>query len=82
MQTLLIMDEPTSVLTPQEAEDLFDILRKMTKEGHTVILISHKLEEIMAICNSVMVMRKGKVTGSALIEDVTQKDLARMMIGT
>ncbi|QEN09717.1 ABC transporter ATP-binding protein [Oceanispirochaeta crateris] len=78
---LLIMDEPTSVLTPQEAEDLFDILRKMTKEGHTVILISHKLEEIMAICNSVMVMRKGKVTGNARIEDVTQKDLARMMIG-
>jgi ABC-type uncharacterized transport system ATPase subunit len=78
---LLIMDEPTSVLTPQEAEDLFGILRKMTDEGHTIILISHKLEEIMAICNSVMVMRKGIVTGSARIEDVTQKDLARMMIG-
>lgn len=78
---LLIMDEPTSVLTPQEAEDLFGILRKMSSQGHSVILISHKLEEIMAICNSVMVMRKGLVTGSARIEDVTQKDLARMMIG-
>jgi ABC-type uncharacterized transport system ATPase subunit len=78
---LLIMDEPTSVLTPQEAEDLFGILRKMINEGHSVILISHKLEEIMSICNRVMVMRKGKVTGSALIKDVTQVDLARMMIG-
>jgi simple sugar transport system ATP-binding protein len=78
---LLIMDEPTSVLTPQEAEDLFDILRKMIKEGHSVILISHKLDEIMSICNRVMVMRKGIVTGSALIKDVTQVDLATMMIG-
>ncbi len=78
---LLIMDEPTSVLTPQEAEDLFEILRKMTSEGHSVILISHKLEEIMSICNRVMVMRKGCVTGSAEIKDVTQVDLARMMIG-
>lgn len=78
---LLIMDEPTSVLTPQEAVDLFAILRKMISQGHSVILISHKLEEIMDICHSVMVMRKGVVTGSARIADVTQKDLARMMIG-
>ena len=78
---LLIMDEPTSVLTPQEADELFSILRKMSSQGHTVILISHKLEEIMSICNKVMVMRKGEVTGSAEISDVTQKDLARMMIG-
>jgi len=78
---VLIMDEPTSVLTPQEADDLFVILRKMCSEGHSVILISHKLEEIMHICNSVLVMRKGKVTGHARIEDVNQKDLARMMIG-
>lgn len=78
---LLIMDEPTSVLTPKEAEDLFEILRKMIKDGHSIILISHKLEEIMSICNSVMVMRKGKVTGSALIKDITKVDLAKMMIG-
>ncbi len=78
---LLIMDEPTSVLTPQEAEELFDILRKMINNGHSVILISHKLEEITSICNRVMVMRKGKVTGTALIKDVSKVDLARMMIG-
>ena len=78
---LLIMDEPTSVLTPQEAEDLFGILRKMSLEGHSVILISHKLDEIVSICNRVMVMRKGRVTGAAEIKDVTKVDLARMMIG-
>ena len=78
---LLIMDEPTSVLTPQEADSLFDILRAMSREGHSVILISHKLEEITAICNRVLVMRKGVVTGTAAIADVTKADLARMMIG-
>ncbi len=78
---LLIMDEPTSVLTPQEADSLFEILRAMSREGHTVILISHKLDEIEAICNKVMVMRKGEVTGHADIGDVTKADLARMMIG-
>jgi ABC-type uncharacterized transport system ATPase subunit len=78
---LLIMDEPTSVLTPQEADELFEILRKMTSEGHSVILISHKLEEIMAICNRVMVLRKGQVTGAASIEEVDKGRLAEMMIG-
>ncbi|OQY31964.1 MAG: heme ABC transporter ATP-binding protein [Spirochaetaceae bacterium 4572_59] len=78
---LLIMDEPTSVLTPQEAEDLFAILRRMSSEGHSVILISHKLDEIVSICNRVMVMRKGCVSGAADIKDVTKVDLARMMIG-
>ena len=78
---LLIMDEPTSVLTPQEADDLFEILRKMSGEGHSVVLISHKLDEIVSICNRVMVMRKGCVTGTAEIRDVTKVDLARMMIG-
>lgn len=78
---LLIMDEPTSVLTPQEAVELFEILRKMTSEGHSVILITHKLEEIMSICNRVMVLRKGQVTGAAPIEEVDKGRLAEMMIG-
>lgn len=78
---LLIMDEPTSVLTPQEADELFEILRKMTSGGHSVILISHKLEEIMSICNRVMVLRKGHVTGAAPIEEVDKGKLAEMMIG-
>ena len=78
---LLIMDEPTSVLTPQETEQLFATLRAMSRNGHTVILISHKLEEIMAICNRVLVLRRGEVTGEAKTADVTKADLARMMIG-
>ncbi len=78
---LLIMDEPTSVLTPAEADELFEILKKMSAEGHSVILISHKLDEIMKICNRVEVLRKGKVTGQAEIKDVTTEDLARMMVG-
>ena len=78
---LLIMDEPTSVLTPSEADELFDILKRMSTEGHSVILISHKLDEIMHICNRVEVLRKGLVTGAAEIADVTAEELARMMVG-
>ncbi|MBN2625950.1 MAG: ABC transporter ATP-binding protein, partial [Spirochaetales bacterium] len=78
---LLIMDEPTSVLTPAEAEELFTILRRLSDEGHTSILISHKLDEIMSVCNRVLVMRKGKVTGEAAIKEVTEKTLATMMVG-
>jgi ABC-type uncharacterized transport system ATPase subunit len=78
---LLIMDEPTSVLTPQEADELFEILRKMTSEGHSVILISHKLDEIMGICHRVMVIRKGQVTGAAPIQELNKGKLAQMMIG-
>ncbi len=78
---LLIMDEPTSVLTPQEADELFETLRKMTSEGHSVILITHKLEEILSICSRVMVLRKGCVTGEANITEVDKGKLAQMMIG-
>lgn len=78
---LLIMDEPTSVLTPQEADELFEILKRLSRDGHTSILISHKLDEIMGVCNRVLVMRKGEKTGEANIADVTEKKLAHMMVG-
>ncbi len=78
---VLILDEPTSVLTPRETDELFDILRRMKQEGHAVILISHKLEEILTICNRAVVLRRGEVIGSADIKDVRKKDLARMMVG-
>lgn len=78
---LLILDEPTSVLTPQEARDLFQILRRMKVEGHSVILISHKLEEILEICDRVVVLRKGKVVGESKIKDVNKKSLAHIMVG-
>jgi simple sugar transport system ATP-binding protein len=78
---LLILDEPTSVLTPQEISDLFGILKKMKAEGHLIILISHKLDEIMGLCDRVTVLSKGRVVGNADTGDVDKRILARMMIG-
>jgi simple sugar transport system ATP-binding protein len=78
---LLILDEPTSVLTPREAEELFAVLRRMTAEGHSVIFISHKLEEILTICHRVVVLRKGQVAGEAATREVDKRELARMMVG-
>lgn len=78
---LLILDEPTSVLTPQETGELFSILKRMREEGHSVILISHKLDEIIRICDRAVVLRKGGVVGETLISSVNKKDLARMMVG-
>lgn len=78
---LLILDEPTSVLTPQEIEDLFQILRDMKAQGHMVIIITHKLDEIMDICDRVTVIQKGTVVGSADTATMDKRSLARMMIG-
>ena len=78
---LLILDEPTSVLTPQEAKDLFRMLNELKDEGHMVILISHKLDEITELCDRVTVLQKGKIVGSADTKDMDKKSLARMMIG-
>ncbi len=78
---LLILDEPTSVLTPQESKALFRILREMTRLGHLIILISHKLDDIMALCDRVTVLRKGNIVGNAVTKEVDKKTLARMMIG-
>lgn len=78
---LLILDEPTAVLTPQEVEDFFVILRQMVSEGHAVIFISHKLHEVLAISDRVTVLRDGVVTGSRPLGEATREDLARMMVG-
>ena len=78
---LLILDEPTSVLTPQEIADLFRILNELKAEGHMVILISHKLDEITELCDRVTVLQKGRIVGSAKTKDVDKRSLARMMIG-
>ena len=78
---LLILDEPTSVLTSQETRDLFLNLKEMKNQGHLIILISHKLEEILEICDRVTVLQKGKIVGEAPTKAVDKKDLARMMIG-
>ncbi|MET3120053.1 ABC-type uncharacterized transport system ATPase subunit [Undibacterium sp. GrIS 1.8] len=78
---LLIMDEPTSVLTPQAVLILFDTLRQLAKEGCSILYISHKLDEIRALCDTATVLRGGRVTGTAVPKQETNDSLARMMIG-
>jgi ABC-type uncharacterized transport system ATPase subunit len=78
---LLILDEPTAVLTPQETVDFFNILRRMREQGKTIVIITHKLEEVLAISDDVTVMRDGKVVGSVRTSETNQKDLARMIVG-
>lgn len=79
--SLLILDEPTSVLTPKETEELFLILKKLGEEGHSVIFITHKLEEVMDISDRVTVLRKGKVIATVNTCDTNKKELAKMMVG-
>ncbi|MCD6348329.1 MAG: ABC transporter ATP-binding protein, partial [Candidatus Korarchaeota archaeon] len=78
---ILILDEPTSVLTPQEANDLFNILRRMRAEGKGIVFITHKLAEVFAVADRVTVMRKGRVVDTLPVEKATRGDLARMMVG-
>ncbi len=78
---ILILDEPTAVLTPQETEELFKTLHSMAEKGHTLIFISHKLDEVMAIADRVTVLRQGKVVATVEIEEVTKEKLAEMMVG-
>jgi simple sugar transport system ATP-binding protein len=79
---LLIMDEPTSVLTPQETETLFATLRRLASEGCAILYISHKLEEIRALCDRATILRGGKVVASCDPRRETARSLAEMMIGT
>jgi simple sugar transport system ATP-binding protein len=78
---ILILDEPTAVLTPQEADALFVTLRAMVAEGRTVIFISHKLDEVMAVSDRVTVLRGGKTVGTVDTASTTARDLARLMVG-
>jgi general nucleoside transport system ATP-binding protein len=80
--TILILDEPTAVLTPQESEDLMRTLRQVAAEGRTVVLISHKLEEIRSVADRVTVLRAGTVVAGGLaIGSMSSRDLARLMVG-
>jgi simple sugar transport system ATP-binding protein len=78
---LFILDEPTAVLTPQEVDELFVTLRQMTQDGHSLIFITHKLNEVMAISDRVTVLRDGRVVGQVATEDTDEAQLARMMVG-
>lgn len=79
---LIILDEPTSVLTPQEADKLFETLAKLKAEGRSVLYISHRLEEVQRICDRATVLRHGKVTGACDPRKETPASLARMMVGS
>src|SRR5438874_4391088 len=78
---LLILDEPTAVLTPLDVEELFGILRRMREQGKTIVIITHKLSEVLAISDEVTVMRDGKVVGRLRTADTTAADIARLMVG-
>jgi len=78
---LLILDEPTAVLTPQESERLFSILKKMSQEGLSIIFITHKLNEVVAVSDRVTVLRKGKKIDTINSWEITKASLARMMVG-
>ena len=78
---ILIFDEPTAVLTPQEIDELMEIMRNFTKEGKSILFITHKLNEIMAVADRCTVLRKGKYMGTVNIKDTTKEELSRMMVG-
>ncbi len=78
---ILILDEPTSVLTPIEVRDLFEVLRKLREAGLTILFITHKLKEVKAITDKVTVLRKGQVMGTRRTKEVSELELARMMVG-
>ena len=77
----LILDEPTAVLTPQETEKLFDVLRRMKKDGKSIIIITHKLHEVMSLTDRVAVLRKGEYIGTVDTKTATEQSLTEMMVG-
>jgi len=79
--SLIILDEPTAVLTPQEVNDLFATLKRMVNEGHGLIFISHKLHEVTAISDRVTVLRDGRIIGTRPTREVTRNELVKMMVG-
>src|SRR5437899_9386902 len=78
---LLILDEPTAVLTPQEVEEFFAILRRMREQSKTIVIITHKLSEVLAISDNVTVMRDGRVVGDLKTAATNAAELARLMVG-
>ena len=77
---VLILDEPTAVLTPQEAQELFRIMRELTGKGVSIIFITHKLKEVFAVADRIMVMRSGQMVGETTPEQATEQSLASMMV--
>lgn len=78
---ILVLDEPTAALTPQETVEVFDVLRRLAAEGHSIIFISHKLYEVLEIADRITVIRNGRVVGSRLPSETNEDDLAELMVG-
>ena len=78
---ILVLDEPTAVLTPQEAEELFGVMRSLVDQGKCVIFITHKLKEVFAIADRITVLRDGRVVGTTTPEETSERELAAMMVG-
>jgi simple sugar transport system ATP-binding protein len=79
---IIILDEPTAVLVPQEVDALFDNLRELKAEGHTILFISHKLDEVLAVADDITVMRRGTTVGETTPADTTKRQLAELMVGS
>lgn len=78
---ILILDEPTAVLTPQETEELFRELKMLKEKGHTIVFISHKLKEVKAICDRITIMRSGTTVGVFDLENISEQEISRLMVG-
>ena len=78
---ILVLDEPTAVLTPQETEEIFAVLRSLAEEGHSIVFISHKLYEVLEIADRITVIRRGRVVGERLPAETNEDDLAELMVG-
>ncbi|HEU4673142.1 MAG TPA: ABC transporter ATP-binding protein [Candidatus Limnocylindrales bacterium] len=78
---ILVLDEPTAVLTPQETEEIFAVLRRLAAEGHSIVFISHKLYEVLEIADRITVIRRGRVVGQRLPSETDEDDLAELMVG-
>ncbi|HEY3071446.1 MAG TPA: ABC transporter ATP-binding protein [Candidatus Limnocylindrales bacterium] len=78
---ILVLDEPTAVLTPQETEEIFGVLRRLAQDGHSIVFISHKLYEVLEIADRITVIRRGKVVGERLPSQTDEDDLAELMVG-
>jgi general nucleoside transport system ATP-binding protein len=78
---VLVLDEPTAVLTPQETDEIFAVLRRLAEEGHSIVFISHKLYEVLAIADRITVIRRGRVVGQRIPAETDEGDLAALMVG-
>lgn len=78
---VLVLDEPTAVLTPQETQEIFAVLRRLAAEGHSIVFISHKLYEVLEIADRITVIRRGKVVGERIPSETDEEDLAELMVG-